>query len=152
MKNAAHVLRDILKGMGMEGALRFGRISANWDALFKGALSLHTAPESLSGKTLTVRVDSPAWLHQVNFSKKQMVEKLALFDIEAIRFRLARVHKTPTGSTPKPRLAPAHPSAEDIEAIERMIAPIGDDELRESIRKAALKSGFTEGERPRRTQ
>lgn len=130
----------------MEGALNLGRIAGNWGALFSGPLFMHTSPEALSAGTLTVNVDSPSWLHQASFLRHQMLTKLKALGVTSIRFRLGPVN----------RLEQVHVSSQDDpdltlkeEAeVEAMLGVIEDNELRESIRGAALRS-LSRGKRGR---
>lgn len=139
MKNASNALGGILRNLGMEGALGFGRIAGNWSTLFDGPLSVHTSPEALSGNTLTVVVDTPAWLHQTNFFKSKMISALSSFGVKNIRFRLGRVRRDERPVTP-PSAPTPDPTAAQIEEVNQMLTAIVDAELRESIRLAALKS------------
>ena len=122
----------------MDGALRLGRISSNWDSLFKGALSQHTLPEALNGSTLTVSVDSPAWLQETRFHKSAMLSRLSPYGVRELRFRLGSVRRDAPPPQCEPRAREAGP--DDILEVEGMVSEIGDDDLRESIRTAALRS------------
>jgi hypothetical protein len=137
LTSSKNALRKLLKKLGMEGALELGRIAEKWGALFNGPLAVHTSPESLSGKILTVNVDSPSWLHQAGFFRSQMLSKLRVYGVASIRFRqgTVRVRETPTFSKrTEPEINP-----QAIEDVERMLGAIDDHELRESIRGAALR-------------
>jgi len=122
----------------MEGALSLGRMSGNWGVLFAGPLSRHTCPESLNGDTLTVNVDSPAWLHQANFYKTKMLARLSSFGVRTIRFRQGPVKKPDISS--RPEVKPVEITERARQEVEGMLVGIVDDELRDSIREAALLS------------
>lgn len=127
----------ILRDLGMEGALRLGRIAGNWDALFSGPLARHTFPQSISQDTLTVNVDSPAWMQQANFMKKGMLAKLSPYGITSIRFMQGRVEQRLSTPAPAPL---REPLPEEIKAAEKLVAGIEDSELRNQIMKAVLRS------------
>lgn len=136
MRNAANALRTLLKNLGMEGALRFGRIAGNWGTLFPGSLSQHTAADSLNVDVLTINVDSPAWLQQANFYRNMMLEKLRPYGVRSVRFRQGVV------ISPEPPIKPLpdrEVSVQDRDDIDRMVSAITDEELKLSIRKAALR-------------
>ena len=144
MKSASSALKALLKGLGMDGALNLGRIIANWNALFKGALSFHTSPDSIKGGTLMVNVDSPAWLHQAGFYKSDMLKKLRPYGVRFLRFSLGKVDKADAHDEAAPPVARELSQAERA-AVDGMISGIKDNQLRQSIRRAALKSVATSG-------
>jgi len=122
----------------MEGALNLGRIAGKWGALFNGALSLHTSPEALSAGTLTVNVDSPAWLHQASFMRQQMLLKLREFGVTSIRFRQGPVVPPESSAVSVPEKHEV--SHEEKAEVEAMLVSIEDEALRGAIRGAALLS------------
>jgi len=122
----------------MEGALELGRIAENWSVLFNGPLSMHTSPESLSGRILTVNVDSPSWLHQAGFFRSQMISSLRAYGVTSIRFRHGPVRPQKTVlAAPRAEVGITQQAEEEVES---MLAAIDDHELRNSIRGAALRS------------
>ena len=138
MTGASNALRTLLEELGMGGALSLGRITGRWDALFRGPLSKHTSPETLNGSTLTVCVDSPSWLQEANFHKAGMLGKLAPLGVRSMRFRLGRVRPTAPAPAPEPVVREVMPG--ERQEVEAMLAAVKDDELRESIRSAVLRS------------
>ena len=67
----------------------------HWDQVVGKAISEHAQPAACKGKMLLVHVASSAWIHQLQFLKKEIIGKLndALSDelIEEIKFKIGPV-------------------------------------------------------------
>jgi hypothetical protein len=147
LERAGTVLGSLVKDLGLESALALYRIRENWESVFRGPLSLHSSPSGLSRGRLLVNVDSPAWLQQLNFYRKDVVRKLASFGVKDVRFKLGRVRPLSQRRTAP---APVEDSLIDNDRafIEEVVSGVDDRDLGENIR-GAMRSWAIKGRRPR---
>ncbi len=132
LKVVAQIQR-IARGLGFESSLRLSRIRGRWDEIFSGPLTLHAWPSRLDRHTLTIVVDSPAWLQQLSFLKDDIVPKLTEFGVRDIRFRSGDVpNKKPLKALPSPREL----NNNDNSFIETEASHVKDDVLRGHIQRA----------------
>jgi len=143
LERASSEISRIARELGMESSLGLERLRARWDSLFSGALPAHASPLSLRKGELLVAVDSPAWLQELNFMKARMLGRLTAFGVSDIRFRLGAVRRGRKGGRPEP----PPPTDADRSLAEALVAPVRDEDLRESIRRAVLGS-LRRGRRP----
>ncbi|MEW6077016.1 MAG: DUF721 domain-containing protein [Thermodesulfobacteriota bacterium] len=52
------------------------RVWELWDATVGDPIAKNTRPACLKNQTLTVHVSSPAWIQELRFSKKNLIEKI----------------------------------------------------------------------------
>jgi len=91
MRRVGAQIRKLARGLGFEGSLTLSRIRARWDELIGPPVSLHSWPVFLERGTLTLAVESPAWLQQMSFYSEQIKGKLTEFSINAVKLRVGRV-------------------------------------------------------------
>jgi hypothetical protein len=127
MQRAGTVLRKFIREYGLETSLTLSIIRKHWGGLVGRTIAKHTSPDVLSGKTLSVIVDTPQWMHHLSFYKQDMYEKLKQFKVHEIRFRLG---KLPEKVHDQQKAHYPHLSGEDIKFIEETIRNLKDEELR----------------------
>lgn len=138
MEKAGSLLGPVVKSLGIESGVRLSRIKNEWHTLFNKPLSLHMSPSKLTEGELLLNVDSPVWVQQLNFLKKEITAKLSGHGVREIRFRIGKVSplRPPEDNSPKlPEL-----SSEDTRFIDGLVDAIDDTELRNAVRRAAEKS------------
>jgi predicted nucleic acid-binding Zn ribbon protein len=118
VERAASVLSPLLKRLGVDEAVRLQQIRNDWQALFGKPLLSHMSPSRLFGGDLLLSVDSPAWMQQLGFCKKEILQKLSGYGVRDLKFRIGRV-------STKNR---------------QKVSDVSDDLLRETIRKTIEKS------------
>ncbi len=86
------VLAQVLRGYERKARSDLSRVHRVWDDCVGAAIAANTRPVALKGARLVVVVTSSAWLHQLQFLKQDLIERLnrrAGGDIvEDIRFRI----------------------------------------------------------------
>lgn len=70
------ILKSMSQNLGIEKEMLLYRLKKNWPDFVGQTLALHTAPERLKFKTLTLRVDGPTWIHELSFLKRDMIKKI----------------------------------------------------------------------------
>jgi len=138
MKKADAVLGPMLKRLGIESGVRLERIRNDWFDIFDPSLSSHMFPSSCTEHELLLNVDSPAWIQQLTYYKKDIIRKLSLFGVTEVRFRLGKVRKKKQHDTTKKNSREL--SDNDVSFASSVVADIRDEHLKEAIRKAIEKS------------
>lgn len=138
MEKAGSLLGPLVKRLGIESGVRLSRIKNDWRTLFDKPLSLHMSPSKLTEGELLLNVDSPMWVQQLNFYKKEIAAKLTGYGVRGIRFRIGKV--SPVGSHEEKGRKLPDLSSEDVLFIDRLIGTINDVELKNAVRGAVEKS------------
>jgi len=141
VKRIGNLISPFVKSLGIEGALRLEGIRGEWAVLFGEPLSLHMSPVSLRNDELLIAVDSPVWLQQISFYRKDVLAKLKPFQVAEVRFRLGQIRQArePRRKTVAlPAKKPLDRNA--LHFIEQTLSGLDDDALRESIRKVMEKA------------
>jgi hypothetical protein len=138
VERAASVLSPLLKRLGVDEAVRLQQIRNDWQTLFEKPLLSHMSPSRLFGGDLLLSVDSPVWMQQLGFCKKEILQKLSGYGVRDLRFRIGTVStkNRQKGHTRKEvQLSP-----DEILFISDAVSDVSDDLLRETIRKTIEKS------------
>lgn len=138
MKKAEAVLGPMLKRLGIESGVRLERIRSDWFDIFEAGLASHMYPATCTEHELLLNVDSPAWMQQFTYYKKDIVRKLAPYGITDARFRIGKI-QTKRRQIPdrkKDRVL----SEDEVSFAAAVVSGVSDERLKESIRKAIEKS------------
>lgn len=138
MEKAGSLLGPVVKRLGIESGVRLSRIKNDWHNLFERPLSLHMSPSRLTEGELLLNVDSPIWIQQLNFLKKEILAKLSGHGVREIRFRIGKVSHVRNSEETCQK--PSELSSDDASFIECLVNQISDAELRNAVRAAAEKS------------
>lgn len=138
MIRADDVLAPLLKNLSIEEDVRLARMRKSWHDTFDRPLSLHMSPVKLSEGELLVNVDSPIWLHQLSYYKKEITAKLSSFGIKDIRFRLGRIPPK------KNRVSDGQDAitltSQESHFISDVVMNVRNEEIKTAITKAIEKS------------
>ncbi len=98
LKKSAHigsVLNDVLKTLRPEADGGLVQVWRLWDDVVGKAIAENARPAAFKGKLLLVHVSSSPWVHQLQFLKREIIQKLnaALGQdlIEDIKFKIGTV-------------------------------------------------------------
>lgn len=137
MERAGSILTPAIKRLGIEEDVRLQRIKNDWDAIFNKPLSLHMSPSRLLEGELFLTADSPIWMQQLNFCRKEIIGKLAVYGVREIRLRVGKVFRQKNEDPDAGEQIPRKVSDEDALFIDGLVAAVSDDELKTAIRRAA---------------
>lgn len=138
MKKAETVLGPMLKQLGIENGVRLERIRNDWPDIFEKSISPHMFPAALNQGELLLHVESPAWMQQLTYYKKEIIQKLSSYAITNVKFRLGRItNRKKKQEVQKPKRAL---SSEELAFAASVVADIRNQALQDSIRKAIEKS------------
>ncbi len=124
------------------GRIGFTLIPEMWRETVGDGIADHTRPLRLSRKTLTISVDSSAWMNELQYSIPAMIEKLnarlGQGKVKGIRMKLADPSRCVETETP-PDISRELDEREEGKAS-RIAMGIRDSNLRDSISRAYRKS------------
>jgi len=142
MRTAGSVLSSLFRELGLEDRIRLDAVQKQWQTVFTEPLTLHAHPVELKAGTLTVHVDSPTWLHQLQFLKNDLVGKLRSAGVQNVVLRRGAIpRKHPRNTRTHGKEIFTRPlTAEEEFWIEGLADTIADEELKNEIRRAAAKA------------
>ena len=76
MEAVSEVVARLLRGLGLEEGLRGWRAVQEWPETVGPNLSRHTHAVDFRDGTLLVEVEGSAWMHEVGFLKRQLVQRI----------------------------------------------------------------------------
>jgi predicted nucleic acid-binding Zn ribbon protein len=139
----AGILKEVLKARGLGSGDALAKLRGKWTAAVGGKIAQHAQPQMIRDGRLTLTVDSPAWMSQLNMLSPQIIEKInAVLDDGAVR-ELKFCLGAPLRNEKEKKAAPIKKrelSLEEKDAIESAAAKIQDKELRSSAKKLLSKS------------
>ncbi|HAK59641.1 MAG TPA: DUF721 domain-containing protein [Nitrospiraceae bacterium] len=134
-------LGTVLSKRGLGGRLKEYRIFGQWEKIVGTVIALHAQPLSVRGKTLSVVVDSSAWMQQLTMLKPEIIRKVARglghAAIERITLKIGPVDVS-SARAPE-RTPPATLGAEESRKIEDYVKNVQDSEAREVIKRVIEK-------------
>ena len=135
------VLGKLIKDVGIAGGVAISAVRSQWERTVGEAIALHTYPDTIKGKVLTIIVDTPQWMHHLSFFKEEITGKLKRYDVKDVRFRIGRL---PELKSKKSINIEADLSESDMRYLENTVRPIKDSELKEKF-KILIAHGLKKG-------
>lgn len=135
------ILRERIGALGWEQRLRDEEVLTGWDAAVGPQIAAHARPSQLANRRLTVVTESPVWTQQLSLLKPDLLRRIARCFGPGVVAELFFVTGTiepvlspaaPAASPPAPASIPGH--------LEDELAAIGDDGVREAVRRLILAS------------
>lgn len=105
-----------------------------------GALAAHLHPRSVSGSTLHVAADSPAWLENAGYYKKEIMARLAPLGIKDLKLKAGGVFPLPVPQAKPGVKAVRALGRKEREFIDGAIIALRDEELKEVSRRLLEKT------------
>jgi hypothetical protein len=141
----AGILKEVLKARGLGSGDALAKLRSKWATAVGGKIAQHAQPQMIRDGRLTLTVDSPAWMSQLNMLSPEIIEKInAVLDdgaVKELKFTLGTPARNEAGRPAKAApIKKRELSPEEKNAIERAAAKIGDKELRSSAKKMLSKS------------
>ncbi|MBF0609699.1 MAG: DUF721 domain-containing protein [Magnetococcales bacterium] len=112
------------------------RLTRVWEQVVGASLATHTEPVKLQEGVLTIRVDSPVWMHQLSFLQGELLEKLAsLWQEEPVlRIELQRAPLQRQAGK-KSKANKLKPTSEEIGQAQSLAGIIQDEPLRRAVER-----------------
>lgn len=140
MNRIGGLISPLVKGLGIEEAVRFEGIKGEWAGIFAEPLSLHMFPSRLKNGELLINVDSAVWLQQISFYKTEILKNLSPFGVIDVRFRIGKTDARKTGAPQRAQRKEFPLDSSALRQIEETVSGIEDGPVKESIRRAMAKS------------
>ncbi len=96
MVTAGTVLKRLSREIGIESAIKLAEIQAKWQDIFDHRLTGHMYPHEIRGDVLIINVDSPLWLQELTYLKKELLKKLGVFFLKDIILKVGKVTRLQT--------------------------------------------------------
>lgn len=141
MHTLQEILRKLVKNYGIESGAVLNSIRRNWNEIVGKTIAVHTAPDTIKNRTLSVKVDTPQWMHHLSFFKEDIIEKLKSYNVQDIRFRIGRLSQQTIKSPEQDDLIL---SGDDQRYLENTINTVKDEELKKKF-KSLISHGLTKG-------
>lgn len=135
------ILRKLAKNYGIEGGAILNSIRRNWKDIVGKTIAIHTAPDTIKNRTLSIKVDTPQWMHHLSFFKEDIIEKLKSYNVKDVRFRIGRLSQTIEKTSKQDDIIL---SDDDQRYLENTIHSVKDEELKEKF-KSLISHGLTKG-------
>lgn len=120
------------------------RITDTWHRAVGPQISAQTAPFKFKNNTLFVSVSTPAWMQQLRFMKREIMDKVngerGKDEVHDIHFSLGEIPPSlaqPAGRAPHP--APPPLKEREKRLIRENLSQIEDEELKGILRKVMTK-------------
>lgn len=140
MKRVDFLLFPLVKDLGIESSMKLAVIKKKWHNLFNEPLSSHMLPCKLSEGEMLLNVDSPVWLQELNYFKKDIIEKLSPYGIRDVRLKLGRVSKRKESEGSGKWIKIKTLTPEELSYIDKTVSQIDDEELREAVVRTMEKA------------
>lgn len=92
MESIKDILPQVIDSLNSGKPENAARINKLWSSVLEPKAVRHAKPAGFKKGILTINVDSPVWLFQLNFKRQQILENLQkeFKDLTAIKFRIGR--------------------------------------------------------------
>ncbi len=93
----SNILADVLNKYRREGDIGLVQVWRIWDNIVGDVIAQNAKPAAFKGRILLVHVTSSSWIHQLQFLKKELIDRLnqALGKplIEELKFKIGPLEK-----------------------------------------------------------
>jgi predicted nucleic acid-binding Zn ribbon protein len=143
MQSLQSLLNKFAKDYNLEDGIVITALRDKWTDLVGETIAVHTFPDMIKGKELTLIVDSPQWRHHLDFMKKDICDKLERYGIERLKFRVGKI---PESRGKLSKAVEAELTEDDRRYIENTLKGVKDEELKETFRRL-IAHGLTRKKR-----
>ncbi len=135
------VLERTLKGMELDGQVKAYSIWGAWKEIVGESVASQTQPRIIRNRILFVDVSHSTWIHQLQFLKTTLLEKINVFLgeplIQDIRFHLGKI-SSPSPLSTEDSWQREKLDEETAKRIEELLQGITDGETRKTLRNVLV--------------
>ncbi len=93
MENIKNIIPGVVKLLSKKEVPRETKIDRVWETLLDGKIKKHTKIFGIKEGKMMVCVDSPAWMHHLNFKKRKLIKDIQeeLPEVTEICFKIGKV-------------------------------------------------------------
>ena len=132
MQSLQSLLKKFTKDFKLEDGVVITALRDKWTDLVGETIAVHTFPDMIKDRQLTLIVDSPQWRHHLDFLNKDICEKIERYGIDDLKFRIGKI---PESKGKLSKAVEAQLTEDDLRYIENTIKNVKDGELKETFRK-----------------
>lgn len=147
METLKAILDTLLRKRREDPNLKGYPIFEGWEGAVGSRIARHSQPKRFRDNVLWVSVDNSIWMQQLKFLEGQIREKLNQITgspmVEKIRFEIGEINFSPQqdpGKDDLPRWQDTPLDNKVQENIEKEVAVLKDEELKESLKNLFRKS------------
>jgi hypothetical protein len=140
VRKVGSLCAPFIRELGIQDAVRLAAVKRDWDTIFSKPLSSHMSPCSLSHGEILLNVDSPVWLQELQYYKKEILGNLRPYGITSMRFKIGRVSQNMSQDKRHKESKFKTLTEEEISLVEDTVSRIDDEELRVTLQKAMKRS------------
>jgi hypothetical protein len=139
------ILRKVLRKRNIPHAAADPRLLELWRRAVGPQIAARTLPEAVKRGALHVKVSAPVWLHQLQFLKEEILEKLRELsgsdEIRSLFFTIGEIPLPPPGAADQPlaAVAPAPLRKRDRQMVQESLDAIRDPELRQIVERVMVR-------------
>lgn len=142
----ADVLQKVMKKQGIPLATGDPSLRRVWNEAVGEQIAAQTLPDGIRRGILHVKVASSVWMHQLQFLKKDILQRFNSLHgketVRALNFSIGEVPAPPTGSgnaVVSPALGLSSLNTRDERLVKESLAAVRDPELQEILRRVMTK-------------
>ena len=140
MKRVDSLCIPLIRKLGLQEGVKLAAIKKDWFNLFNKPLCYHMSPCSLSHGEILLNVDSPVWLQELQYYKKDILKKMSLYGVKSIRFKIGRVSNKRTTKNKNQKFKEKTLTTEEKSFMDSTVSQINDEELKKTVFRAIKKS------------
>jgi hypothetical protein len=139
------ILGKILKKRNIPHTATDRRLLGIWRRAVGPQIAAQTHPDTLKRGVLFVRVSAPVWMHQLQFMKEEILDRISELtgpeEVRGLRFCIGEIPPSPQGGGQAPPLDPALPplAGRDRAMMQESLATVRDPELRTILERVMTR-------------
>ena len=135
------ILSRAMPNLGIETKIREYNLKKLWPEIVGEAIAKRAVPSRLVGKTLYCTVSTSAWMTELSYQKKVMVEKInRRLGCPAVEDLVLRHGSVPTPAAPRKDKSERTLTPEERRFIESTASGVKDESLRSLIKRVIKKA------------
>ena len=139
------ILGKILKKRNIPHTPTDRRLLDTWRRAVGPQIAAQTHPDTLKRGVLFVRVSAPVWMHQLQFMKEEILDRVRELsgpeEVRSLRFCIGEIPPSPPGGAQAPPLDPALPplAGRDRAMMRESLEVVRDPELRTILERVMTR-------------
>ncbi|MEJ5227328.1 DUF721 domain-containing protein [Thermodesulfovibrio sp.] len=139
MEKLSCVIPHVIGSLGIENAIKLKFLRKKWHEIFGSPLSERTFPRDLKEGTLSVTVNSNAWLNELEFLKEDFLKSLQPYGIKNVTFKFGKIYNHNRTDKKRRVECSCSISAEQLRWIKETLSRVGDEEIKNTMESLLTK-------------
>jgi hypothetical protein len=145
------ILEGALKGLEVDFQLKAYSLWGAWGEIVGQTIAAQAQPRAVRNRILFIDVSHPGWIQQLHFLKPTLLEKLNGFLgeplLQDVRFRLGAIEASSPPASEAPSWREETLNDQTLLKIDKTVATVSDDEVRETLRELLIKGAKVDSRR-----